>query len=67
MSVGRNFAEVLRALDALQLTSQQGVATPVNWQTGEDVIVPPTVSDEDAKEKFGEFNAVLPYLRKVKV
>ena len=67
MSVGRNFAEVLRALDALQLTAAKGVATPVNWQVGEDVIVPPTVNDEDAKAKFGEFDAVLPYLRKVKV
>ena len=67
MSVGRNFAEVLRALDALQLTSEKGVATPVNWQIGEDVIVPTAVSDEAAKDTFGEFDAVLPYLRKVKV
>ena len=67
MSVGRNFAEVLRALDALQLTSQKGVATPVNWQVGDDVIIPPTVSDDEAKEKFGDFDAVLPYLRKVKI
>ncbi len=67
MSVGRNFAEVVRALDALQLTTAKGVATPVNWQLGEDVIVPPAVSDEDANAKFGGFDAVLPYLRKVKV
>lgn len=65
MSVGRNFAEVLRALDALQTTTANGVATPVNWTVGEDVIIPPTVSDEAAREKFGEFDAVLPYLRKV--
>ena len=63
MTVGRNFAEVLRALDALQTSSSFGVATPANWQTGEDVIIPPTVSDEDAKTKFGSFDAVLPYLR----
>ncbi len=63
MTVGRNFAEILRALDGLQLTGSKGVATPANWQVGEDVIIPPTVSDEDAKEKFGSFNAVFPYLR----
>lgn len=67
MSVGRNFAEVLRALDALQTTSSNGVATPADWTVGQDVIVPPTVSDEDAKAKFGEIDAVLPYLRKVKL
>ena len=65
MTVGRNFAEVLRALDGLQM-SAKGVATPANWQPGEDVIIPPAVSDADAKEKFGEFEAVLPYLRKTK-
>ncbi|MEM9421666.1 MAG: peroxiredoxin [Pseudomonadota bacterium] len=65
MSVGRNFAEILRALDGLQ-TSTKGVATPADWQPGEDVIIPPTVNDEDAKSKFGEFDAVLPYLRKTK-
>lgn len=66
MTVGRNFSEVLRALDGLQLTSGKGVATPANWQVGEDVIIPPTVNDEDAKAKFGDFNAVLPYLRYTK-
>lgn len=64
MTVGRNFAEVLRALDGLQTSTSKGVATPANWQVGEDVIIPPTVSDEDAKAKFGEFETVLPYLRK---
>ncbi len=64
MSVGRNFAEILRALDALQTTTQHGVATPANWVTGQDVIIPPTVSNEDAVAKFGEFETVLPYLRK---
>ena len=66
MTVGRNFAEVLRALDGLQTTTANGVATPANWQPGEDVIIPPTVSDEDAKAKFGSFNAVFPYLRYTK-
>lgn len=65
MTVGRNFAEVLRAVDALQMTSK-GVATPADWQVGQDVIIPTTVSDEDAKTKFGEFDKILPYLRKTK-
>ena len=65
MTVGRNFAEVLRALDGLQM-SAKGVATPANWVPGEDVIIPPTVSNEDAKAKFGEFETILPYLRKTK-
>lgn len=65
MTVGRNFAEVVRALDALQ-TSAKGVATPANWNVGEDVIIPPSVNDDDARAKYGEFNAVLPYLRKIK-
>ncbi|WP_158965518.1 peroxiredoxin [Chachezhania sediminis] len=63
MTVGRNFAEVLRALDALQLSTSKGVATPANWNTGDDVIIPTSVSDEDAKTKFGTFTTVLPYLR----
>lgn len=67
MTVGRNFSEILRALDALQTTARHGVATPVNWNIGQDVIIPPTVSNEDAAAKFGEFDAVLPYLRKTKV
>ncbi|MCL4144490.1 UNVERIFIED_CONTAM: hypothetical protein GTU68_029505 [Idotea baltica] len=65
MSVGRNFSEILRALDGLQMASN-GVATPANWQLGQDVIVPPTVSTEDAKAKFGDVTEVLPYLRTVK-
>jgi alkyl hydroperoxide reductase subunit AhpC len=64
MSVGRNFAEVLRALDALQTTTSQGVATPANWEIGQDVIIPTTVSDDDAKAKYGDYETVLPYLRK---
>lgn len=67
MNVGRNFAEVLRALDALQTANGQGVATPADWTTGEDVIIPPTVSDEDAKAKFGEYETIFPYLRRAKL
>lgn len=64
MTVGRNFAEVLRALDALQTSVNHGVATPANWELGQDVIIPTTLSSEDATAKFGEFETVLPYLRK---
>jgi len=67
MTVGRNFAEVLRALDGLQTSTGQGVATPANWNVGDDVIIPATVSDEDAKSKFGDFTTVLPYLRTTKL
>lgn len=66
MNVGRNFAEVLRALDGLQMANGKGVATPANWQVGDDVIVPTTLSDEDAKVKFGDIKTVLPYLRTTK-
>lgn len=66
MNVGRNFAEVLRALDGLQTAAKHGVATPANWQVGQDVIIPTAVDDAAAKEKFGEFETVLPYLRKTK-
>lgn len=66
MNVGRNFAEVLRALDGLQMANGKGVATPANWNVGDDVIVPTTVSDEDAKARFGEITTVLPYLRTTK-
>ena len=63
-STGRNFEEILRVLDSLQLTASYSVATPVNWHDGEDVIIVPAVSDEDAKEKFPKgFRAVKPYLR----
>lgn len=65
MTVGRNFAEILRALDGLQM-SAKGVATPANWVPGEDVIIPPAVSNEEAKEKFGEFETIFPYLRRTK-
>jgi alkyl hydroperoxide reductase subunit AhpC len=67
MTVGRNFAEVLRALDALQTSVANNVATPVNWQVGDDIIIPTAVSDEDAKAKFGDFKTLTPYLRKAKL
>jgi len=63
MTVGRNFAEILRALDALQATDGVPVATPANWVPGEDVIVALSLNDEQAKEKFGDLNIKLPYLR----
>jgi thioredoxin-dependent peroxiredoxin len=63
MSTGRNFDEVLRVIDSLQLTAKHKVSTPVNWQQGEDVIISGTVSDEEAKEKFGEWESPKPYIR----
>lgn len=63
MSVGRNFAEILRALDAIQATDGVPVATPADWQPGQDVIVALSLNDEQAKEKFGELDIKLPYLR----
>ncbi|KNH06154.1 Alkyl hydroperoxide reductase subunit C-like protein [Candidatus Burkholderia brachyanthoides] len=66
MSAGRNFDEVLRLLDALQLNAKHAVATPVNWKPGDDVIIPTSVSDEDAKKKYPEgFKTLKPYLRTV--
>jgi alkyl hydroperoxide reductase subunit AhpC len=63
-STGRNFDEILRVIDSLQLTAKYSVATPVNWKDGEDVIIVPAVSDDDAKEKFPKgFTTVKPYLR----
>jgi thioredoxin-dependent peroxiredoxin len=67
MNVGRNFAEVLRALDALQTANGKGVAMPANWTEGQDVIVPLAVSDADAEAKYGKINKVLPYLRYAKL
>ncbi|EMD81776.1 MULTISPECIES: peroxiredoxin [Sphingomonadales] len=64
MSSGRNFDEVLRLLDSVQLTERKGVATPVNWQKGDDVIIPPSLSDEDAKAKYPDgWDEKKPYLR----
>jgi thioredoxin-dependent peroxiredoxin len=63
MTTGRNFDEVLRVIDSLQLTAKHKVSTPVNWQQGEDVIIAGSVSDEEAKELFGEWEAPKPYIR----
>ncbi len=64
MSTGRNFDEILRVLDSLQLTAKHKVATPVNWKEGEDVIIVPAVSDEEAKQKYPDgWEAPKPYLR----
>ena len=66
MSTGRNFDEVLRVLDSLQLTAKYKVATPVNWKNGEKVIIVPAVSDEQAKELFpGGWESPKPYIRLV--
>ena len=62
-STGRNFAELLRVIDSLQLTAQHQVATPADWKAGEDVIIVPAVSDDDAKKRFPGFVAKKPYLR----
>lgn len=67
MSTGRNFDEILRLVDSLQLTASEQVATPANWNQGEDVIILPTVSDEDAAKKYTDgWETPLPYIRLVK-
>ena len=63
MTTGRNFDEVLRVIDSLQLTAKHKVATPVNWQQGEDVIIAGSVSNDEAKETFGEWQEPKPYIR----
>ena len=66
MSTGRNFDEVLRLLDSVQLTAKHTVATPVNWKPGQDVIIPTSVSDEDARKKYPQgYKTLKPYLRLV--
>jgi alkyl hydroperoxide reductase subunit AhpC len=66
-STGRNFAEILRVIDSLQLTDAHKVATPVNWKDGDDVIIVPSLSDADAKTRFPDgWKTLKPYLRVVK-
>ena len=65
-STGRNFQEILRVVDSLQLTAKHSVATPADWKQGEDVIIANSVNDDDAKAKFGDFTKVKPYLRTTK-
>jgi len=62
-STGRNFEELLRVLDSLQLTSKHQVSTPSDWKQGDDVIIAPAISDEDAQQRFPGFKTVKPYLR----
>ncbi len=67
MTTGRNFDEILRVIDSMQLTAKHKVATPVNWQQGDDVIIVPAVSNEEAKEVYPDgWHTIKPYLRKVK-
>jgi thioredoxin-dependent peroxiredoxin len=63
MTTGRNFDEVLRVIDSLQLTAKRKVATPVNWKQGDDVIIAGSVSDDEARELFGDWEAPRPYIR----
>ncbi|MCX4242732.1 peroxiredoxin [Paraliomyxa miuraensis] len=65
-STGRNFDEILRVIDSLQLTAKHSVATPVNWKDGDDVIIVPSLSDEEARKRFPEFETIKPYLRVTK-
>ncbi|QBR01494.1 peroxiredoxin [Paraburkholderia pallida] len=66
MTTGRNFDEILRVLDSMQLTARHKVATPVNWKQGEDVIITPAVSNEEAEKTFPGFKTIKPYLRTTK-
>jgi alkyl hydroperoxide reductase subunit AhpC len=66
-STGRNFAEILRVIDSLQLTDEQQLATPVDWEIGDDVIVSPSVSTEEARKRFPDLNEIKPYMRYVKM
>ncbi|MEO1609992.1 MAG: peroxiredoxin [Pseudomonadota bacterium] len=66
MTTGRNFDEILRVIDSMQLTAKHKVATPAQWKDGDDVIITPAVSDDEARATFGEFKTVKPYLRTTK-
>jgi len=66
MTTGRNFAEIIRAIDSIQLTAKHQVATPADWKQGDDVIITGAVSNEDAVKRFGAYDTILPYLRKTK-
>ncbi len=66
MSTGRNFQEILRAIDSIQLTAKHSVSTPADWKQGDDVVIGGTISDEEAIKRFGSFEKVLPYLRKTR-
>ncbi len=63
MTTGRNFDEILRVIDSMQLTAQHQVATPAQWKQGDKVIITPAVSDDDAKERFGSYEQPVPYVR----
>ena len=67
MTTGRNFEEIIRVLDSVQLTSKHKVATPANWKRNDKVIIVPAVSDDDAKNTFGDFEKIKPYLRYTKL
>ncbi len=67
MTTGRNFHEILRALDSIQLTEKYQVATPANWEPGDEVIIVPSIPDDEAEKRFGSFEKVLPYLRKTRL
>ena len=67
MTTGRNFDEILRVLDSVQLSSKHKVATPANWKKNDDVIIVPAVSDDEAKEIFKDFRKIKPYLRYTKL
>ena len=66
MTTGRNFSEILRAIDSIQLTAKHAVATPADWKQGEDVIITAAVSNEDALKRFGSYETILSYIRKTK-
>ena len=67
MTTGRNFDEILRVLDSIQLSSKHRVATPANWEKNDEVIIIPAVSDDEAKKIFKDFRKIKPYLRYTKL